>query len=194
MFQIIAMQIFLIAILFVILVIALTLGFVIYRISLSATVKDVDRIVDDVNKLQTDLKKSIAKNTSGVLAVTASNNQLKNDYIKLSSSNLVLFTDMGVVKSNTSNLSLVTSSNSSNISRLQTSLTNDYMTTTALNTNLNSRDFSFLHLDDSNNTTISYLKVSDSNLHFCTALNSERNAANRPSENCSRVMFSNPSP
>jgi hypothetical protein len=188
------MQIFLIAILFVILVIALTLGFVIYRISLSATVKDVDRIVDDVNKLQTDLKKSIAKNTSGVLAVTASNNQLKNDYIKLSSSNLVLFTDMGVVKSNTSNLSLVTSSNSSNISRLQTSLTNDYMTTTALNTNLNSRDFSFLHLDDSNNTTISYLKVSDSNLHFCTALNSERNAANRPSENCSRVMFSNPSP
>ena len=188
------MQIFLIAILFVILVIALTLGFVIYRISLSATVKDVDGIVDDVNKLQTDLKKSIAKNASGVLAVTASNNQLKNEYIKLSSSNLVLFTDMGVVKANTSNLSVATSNNNSNISSLQTSLTNDYMTTTALNTNLNSRDFSFLHLDDSNSTTISYLKVSDNNLQFCTALNSERNAANRPSENCSRVMFSTPSP
>lgn len=187
------MQVFMIAILFVILVMALTLGFVIYRISVSATVKDVDRIVDDVNTLQTDLKKEIAKNKSGVLAVTASNEKLNKEYIQLSSSNSVLFTDLGVVKASTCNLSLATRSNNSNISSLQTSLTDNYMSTNALNSSLNTRDFSFLHLNDSISDKMSYLKVSNNKLQFCTASESDRMGTARTSESCSNIMVANPS-
>lgn len=181
------MQFVLIAILFVILVIALTLGFVIYRISRSATIKDVDGIVDQVNTLQEDLHKAIAKNKSGILSIASSNNQLRNDYINLNTSNLRMFTDLGVVKSTASNLSLATFSNNSNISTLQSSLSANYLTTTALNTSLNQRDFSYLHLDDSDQDNISYLKIGDGKkLQFCTANITERGKATRV-ESCSNV-------
>ncbi len=181
------MQVFMIAILFVILVMALTLGFVIYRISVSATVKDVDRIVDDVNTLQTDLKKEIAKNKSGVLAVKESNEKLNKEYINLSSSNSVFDTDLGVVKASTCNLSLATHSNNSNISSLQKSLAENYLRTDALNSSLSTREFSFLHLDDPISDNLSYLKVSNNKLKFCTASVSDKTSTVRASERCSDV-------
>jgi uncharacterized membrane-anchored protein YhcB (DUF1043 family) len=168
------MQLVLIAMLFVILAIALTLGFVIYRLSNTATIKDFDRIVDDVNNLQTELKNADA--------------QLKKDYVKLNIANSNLYVDLSVVKRSNSNLSESSFSNSSNISRLQSKLATDYLTTTALNSNLSKHDFSFLHLDDSLTDKMSYLKVSGSNLQFCTAPELQRNGV-RTSESCSNVRF-----
>lgn len=126
------MQAAIIGLLFTVLVIALVLGYIMYRLSNTPKISDLNKVIDDVNALGETITDQLLQNSENVEENKASNESLRDlydDLLKKSNDNATKITSYA-----SSNLSLKDSveGNTGSISTIQTDLMDNYAKTTEL--------------------------------------------------------------
>eukprot|EP00873_Tetraselmis_striata_P026957 jgi/Tetstr1/447221/TSEL_034658.t1 len=96
------MQAAMIAMLFTVLVLALVLGYVVYRVSQAATVSDLNQVIDDVNSLGETVTGAIEKTVDEVEANKTSSEALRDLYDDL-------------LRDSTSNANAISNNSASNV-------------------------------------------------------------------------------
>lgn len=166
------MQAAMIGLLFTVLLIALVLGYIMFRLSNTPTISDMNKVIDDVNALGDTVTDRILSNTEDVEANKASNENLRGLYDDLlaksnsnatgialeSSSNQLLLSN---VNANTSNIGILTDMSTNYLT--EDSLA-DYVKTTEFDDYMGSYVFSGgVPLGGS-----ATLSLDDNKLRFCS--------------------------
>ena len=130
-----------IGILFTVLLIALVLGYIMFRLSNTPTISDLNKVIDDVNALGDTVTDRLLTNSEKVEANKVSNETLQGLYDGLLAKSNSNVTDIALNSSSNNTLLGHMTTNTSNIRILTEDLTDNYVLTTALDGHMNDHVF-----------------------------------------------------
>lgn len=158
------MQAALIGILFTVLIIALVLGYVMFRLSDTPKISDLNRVIDDLNNLGSTVEESILKNKEAIEGNTTSNEELKTLYDDLLVKSNKNANDISVNAASNVALDSAVQNNLDNIETIQDELMNDYVPTAGLADLMDGHAFHGINLSGD-----ASILVHQGTLKFCAA-------------------------
>ena len=151
--------------------IALVLGYVMFRLSNTPTISDVDEVIDSINKLAETITTSIVSNSSRVETTEKAADDLKTLYTDLLVKTNKNETDIGNNSTLDGTLKRTVDANTGNIQTIQDelSLITDYVSTNQLDDTIENTLLSIGAAMDSilNFKNSEYLQADGEDLKFC---------------------------